>query len=190
MNYLDLFKKTGALLEGRFILTSGLHSPHYFQCAKVLQYPETLEELSKNVADAFRNEEIDLVISPAVGGIVFGTEVGRQLKKKTIFAERQNGEMTLRRGFEINKGEKVLVVEDVVTTGGSVEEVISVVRENGGEVVGVGFIVDRSNGTKKFDVPKQHSLVKMEVKTFKPDEWPKEELGDIPAVKPGSRGLK
>ena len=189
MDYIDICKKTGALLEGRFILTSGLQSPNYFQCAKVLQYPEVLEGLAKSIAKEFEFDEIDLVISPAVGGIVFGTEVGRQLKKRTIFAERQEGQMTLRRGFEISKGQRVLVVEDVVTTGGSVEEVISVVKEYGGEVVGVGFIVDRSNGAKIFNVPKQHSLMKMEVKTYKPEEWP-EELSHLEAVKPGSRGLK
>ena len=186
---LDLFKKSGALLEGRFILTSGLQSPHYFQCAKVLQYPEALETFGHDIAKAFLNDEIDIVISPAVGGIVIGTEVGSVLKKRTIFAERENGKMTLRRGFEIQSGDKVLVIEDVVTTGGSVEEVIEVVRANGGNVIGVGFIVDRSNGKKKFDVPKQHSLMKMEVITFKPEDCPAE-LSHLTAIKPGSRDLK
>ena len=189
MDYLDIFRKTGALLDGRFILTSGLHSPQYFQCAKVLQYPDVLHNLACSIMKEFQYDEIDVVISPAVGGIVLGTEVGRQLEKRTIFTERKDGEMVLRRGFEIERGQRVLVVEDVVTTGGSVEEVIKVVRDNGAEVVGVGFIVDRSNGNKKFDVPKQHSLMKMEVKTFKPDEWP-EELGTMEAIKPGSRGLQ
>jgi orotate phosphoribosyltransferase len=187
MDILARFKETGALLEGNFILTSGLYSHQYMQCAKLLQYPNELEFLSNLLADRFKNDDIDFVISPAIGGIVLGTEVGRQLGVKTIFAERDGeGRMQLRRGFEINKGDRGLVVEDVVTTGGSVEEVIQVVRNYGGNAFGVGFIVDRSNGVKKFDVEKQHSLLKIEVTTYTADTNP---LGIASAVKPGSRKI-
>ena len=144
--YIEIFKKTGALLEGHFVLTSGRHSSSYFQCAKVLQYPQYLSQFSKEIIKELSTElEVDKVISPAVGGIVLGTEVGRLLNKPTIFAERMNGKMSLRRGFKIDKNEKILVVEDVITTGGSVKEVIDAVYKNHGQVVGVGIIVDRSN---------------------------------------------
>lgn len=185
---IDIFKKTGALLEGHFILTSGYHSPHYFQCAKVLQYPEYNHLFSKAIADHFRSRKPDLVISPAVGGIVLGTEIGRQLNTRTVFSERENGVMTLRRGFEINKGEKVLVCEDVVTTGGSVFEVIELVKRYGAILAGVGFIIDRSNGKVDFATD-QFSLAKMEVIRYPEDKLP-EWLSEIPVTKPGSRSLK
>ncbi len=182
---LDIFKKTGALLQGHFLLTSGRHSNMYFQCAKVLQYPEYTEQVCRIIADYFKDYEIDTVISPAMGGIIVGQEVARQLDKRSIFAEREDKKLTLRRGFTIDKGEKVLVCEDVVTTGGSVFEVIDIVKEQGGEVAGVGFIVDRSNGKVNFGYP-QKSTMKMEVVSYTPDECPlcKE---NIPLVKPGSR---
>ncbi len=185
---IEIFKKTGALLEGHFILTSGYHSPHYFQCAKVLQYPEYNHLFSKAIADHFRIKKPDLVISPAVGGIVLGTETGRQLNSRTVFSERENGVMTLRRGFEINKGEKVLVCEDVVTTGGSVFEVIELVKRYGAILAGVGFIIDRSNGKVDFGTD-QYSLAKMEVIRFPEDKLP-DWLSEIPVTKPGSRSLK
>lgn len=185
---LEVFKKTGALLEGHFILTSGYHSPNYFQCAKVLQYPEYNTLFASEIIKSFKDEEIDTVIAPAIGGIVLATEIGRQLNKKSIFTERQNDKMTLRRGFEINEGEKFLVCEDVVTTGGSVFEVIDVVKEHGGIVAGVGFIIDRSNGTVNFGV-KQKSLATLEVIKFAENEIP-DWLEKIPVTKPGSRGLK
>lgn len=184
---IDIFKKTGALLEGHFILTSGYHSPHYFQCAKVLQYPEYNQLFSKTIADHFRSKKPDLVISPAVGGIVLGTEIGRQLNAKTIFSERENGIMKLRRGFEINKGDNVLVCEDVVTTGGSVFEVIELVKRSGANLTGVGFIIDRSNGKVDFGTD-QFSLAKMEVIKFPEDDLP-EWLSKIPVTKPGSRNI-
>jgi len=184
---LDLFIETGALLEGHFLLTSGKHSNKYFQCAKVLQYPEYAGKLGEIISVFFKHYDIDTVIAPAVGGIVVGQEVARQLNKKSIFAERVNGKLTLRRGFEINGGEKVLVCEDVVTTGGSVFEVMEVVKNSGGEVVGVGMIVDRSNGKVDFGVP-QISALQTEVVTYEPEECPLCKEG-IPAVKPGSRGL-
>jgi len=184
---IDVFRKTGALLEGHFILTSGYHSPHYFQCAKVLQYPEYNQLFSKTIADHFCSKKIDLVISPAVGGIVLGTEIGRQLNVRTVFSERENGEMKLRRGFEINKGENVLVCEDVVTTGGSVFEVIELLKRSGANLAGVGFIIDRSNGKVDFGAD-QFSLAKMEVIKFAEDKLP-DWLTEIPVSKPGSRSI-
>jgi len=140
---IEIFQKTGALLEGHFILTSGRHSPTYFQCAKVLQYPEYLQKFSNEIVNYFQDINVDIVITPAIGGIVLGTEIGRQLNKQTIFAEREQGIMTLRRGFEINPETNVLVIEDVITTGGSVSEVIELVNNSGANVVGVGVLVDR-----------------------------------------------
>lgn len=182
---LQIFKQTHALLEGHFLLTSGLHSPQYFQCAKVLQYPKYLHLLSGEIAKHFEYSEIELVISPAIGGIVVGTEVGRMMDARTIFAERENNSMQLRRGFEIKKGERVLVVEDVVTTGGSVNEIIQLVKEAGAKLAGVGFIVDRSNGKKLFNT-KAYSVLQMDVVAYKPEECPMCKDG-TPAVKPGSR---
>ena len=184
---IEIFKKTGAMLEGHFILTSGYHSPHYFQCAKVLQYPEYNSLFANLIADKFKDKNIDVVITPAVGGIVFGTEVGRQLNVRTIFSERETNIMTLRRGFEINEGENVLVCEDVVTTGGSVFEVIEIVKSHKANLAGVGFIIDRSSGIVNFGT-EQHSLAKIDVIKFKEDELP-DWLEKIPVTKPGSRGM-
>lgn len=184
---IDIFKKTGALLEGHFILTSGYHSPHYFQCAKVLQFPEYNTLFSKMIADYFRNAKINVVISPAIGGIVLGTEVGRLLNSRTLFAERENGKMTLRRGFQLEKGENVLICEDVVTTGGSVFEIINLIEEYGAKLTGVGFIIDRSNGKVDFKT-KQFSLAKFEAVKYGENEIP-EYLSKISVTKPGSRRL-
>lgn len=185
---IEIFKKTGAMLEGHFVLTSGFHSPHYFQCAKVLQYSEYNTLFAKAIADKFNNKQIDVVITPAVGGIVFGTEVGRQLNVRSIFSERENNIMTLRRGFEINEGENVLVCEDVVTTGGSVFEVIELVKNSGANLAGVGFIIDRSGGMVNFGA-EQFSLAKIDVINFPENEIP-DWLEKIPVTKPGSRDLK
>lgn len=185
---LEIFKETNALLEGHFVLASGLHSPHYFQCAKVLQFPKYLHLLAGDIAKHYEYSEVELVISPAVGGIVVGTEVGRVLGARTIFAEREQGVMKLRRGFEIKKGERVLVVEDVVTTGGSVDEIIKLIHEAEAKLVGVGCIVDRSNGKAKFD-GKFYSVIEMEVQTFPADAVP-EWLASVPVSKPGSRGIQ
>ena len=187
-NYIKIFKDSGALLEGHFVLTSRRHSSSYFQCAKVLQYPKYLEMFSNEIASHFKGFEIDLVVSPAVGGIVIGTEVGRIMNKKTIFAERENGKMTLRRGFSVEKGEKFLVVEDVITTGGSVKEVMNLIESSGGIVVGVGVIVDRSNG-KVVLHENQFSIVPLEVNSYNEDDIP-ESLKSKPIQKPGSRSLK
>ncbi|MGK9368982.1 orotate phosphoribosyltransferase [Melioribacter sp. Ez-97] len=186
---LDIFLKTEALLEGHFLLTSGRHSNQYFQCALVLQYPEYNSLISGMIADHFKNHEIDAVISPAIGGIVVGQEVARQLNKKSIFAEREDKTLTLRRGFGIEAGKKYLVCEDVVTTGGSVFEVMDIVKNGGGIVAGVGFIVDRSNNKVDFGVP-QFSTLQLEVKSFLPEECPLCKENKIPLVKPGSRKIK
>lgn len=185
---LNIFKKTGALLTGHFLLTSGRHSDRYFQCAKVLQYPEYTELLCKIITDYFRKSDIDTVIAPAIGGLVVGQEVARQLNKRFIFAEREDKTLALRRGFSLNENEKVLVCEDVVTTGGSVFEVIDIVKSSNAKVIGIGYIVDRSNGKVNFGFP-QLSTLKMDVISYLPEECPlcRE---DIELVKPGSRKVK
>lgn len=185
---LNIFKKTGALLNGHFLLTSGRHSNVYFQCAKVLQHPEYTEKICSLIAEHFKTSEIDTVISPAIGGIIVGQEVARQLNKKSIFAEREDKTLTLRRGFSLEKNEKVLVCEDVVTTGGSVFEVIDIVKNAGAEVVGVGFIVDRSNGKVNFGFP-QYSTVKLDVVSYPPENCDLCKQG-LELVKPGSRKVK
>lgn len=186
---LEIFKETGALLEGHFLLTSGKHSGQYMQCAQVLQYPRIAAILGKELAAKFEDLEIDTVIGPAMGGILVAHEVGISLEIRAIFTERQNGEMTLRRGFQLTPGEKVLVVEDVITTGGSVKEVINIVREAGAIPVGVGVLVDRSSGTADFGELPLHSLVQMDIEAFQPDACPLCAQG-IPWEKPGSRGNK
>ena len=182
---LDIFKSTGALLEGHFRLTSGRHSNAYFQCAKVLQYPEHLSAVCSRIADHFRESGVETVISPAIGGIVVGTEGGRQLGVKTIFAERKEGIMTIRRGFSLAKGERVIVIEDVITTGGSVAEVIELLDEAGALLVGVGSVVDRSNGKVRL-ADNQFSVLAMEVISYTPEECPLCKAG-IPVEAPGSR---
>ena len=185
---IEIFQKTGALLEGHFILTSGRHSPMYFQCAKVLQYPKYLQKFSNEIVNYFQGMDIDIVITPAVGGIVLGTEIGRQLNKQSIFAEREQGVMTLRRGFEINPETNVLVIEDVITTGGSVSEVIELVKNSGANVIGVGVLVDRSGGKVKLH-EKQFCVTELEAVSYGDDEIP-DDLANIPVLKPGSRSLK
>jgi orotate phosphoribosyltransferase len=187
-NILEIFQQTNALLNGHFLLTSGRHSNQYFQCAQVLQYPQHNETICSLIADHFRSTDIDIVISPAIGGIVVGQEVARQLGKKSIFAEREDKVLTLRRGFMIEEGKKYIVCEDVVTTGGSVFEVIEIVKSGGGIVAGVGYIVDRSNNKVQFGVP-QFSTLQLEVVSFSPEECPLCKQ-NIPVVKPGSRKIK
>lgn len=183
---LEVLQKTGVLLEGHFLLTSGRHSDRYLQCARVLQYPDYAEEFCQALAAFFQDEQVDVCIGPALGGVVIAYEAARACKTRGIFAERdQDGVMTLRRGFSIETGERVLVLEDVVTTGGSVREVIELVHELGGEVVGVASIVDRSNGKVDFGVPYQ-SLIRLDVVSYNPDECPLCQQG-TPAIKPGSR---
>ena len=182
---LDRFRRVGALLEGHFRLTSGLHSPGYLQCALVLQHPAEAEACGAAIADRVRALDADVVLSPALGGIVIGQEVGRALGVRAIFAERQDGKLTLRRGFSLEPGEKVLVVEDVVTTGGSTQETIDVARAAGAEVVGAAAIIDRSGGTQRIDVP-FHALATIALPTYEADKCPLCADGK-PVVKPGSR---
>ena len=180
---LEIFRETGVLLEGHFRLTSGLHSDRYMQCAKVFQYAAQTEELCRALAEQFG--EIDVVIGPAVGAIQMAYEVSRHLGCRNIFAEREDGAFNLRRGFEISFGERVLVVEDTVTTGGSVNEVIALVKAYGGILAGVGALVDRSGGAVDFDTSFK-ALVRVDIPSWEAEGCPLCALG-IPCVKPGSR---
>ena len=179
------FEKSGAYLSGHFELSSGRHSDRYLQCALLLQDPKLSEKLCKILADRFRGKGAASVVGPAIGGILISYEVARQLGARSLFAEREEGVLKLRRNFEIRKGEKVLVVEDVVTTGGSTQELISLVRSEGGEVMGVGALVDRSGGAVQYGVPFE-SLVTLKVESFAKEECPFCQKG-IPFTKPGSR---
>lgn len=183
---LEIFIKTEALLNGHFLLTSGRHSNQYFQCAKVLQFPDYTAEVCSIITEYYKSYEIDTVIAPAMGGIIVGYEVARQLGKRSIFTERENNHMTLRRGFTLSPSENVLVCEDVVTTGGSVFEVIDIVKKSGANVVGVASIVNRSNGKVDFGYPFLSAL-KLEVISYIPDECPLCKENRIPLIKPGSR---
>jgi len=183
---LDIFTSSGALLRGHFIFTSGRHSDVYMQCAQVLRYPEYTEKLAKHLASRFRSDAIDIVIGPALGGIVVAYEVARQLGAVALFTEREDDRMVLRRSFSITPGQRVLVVEDVITTGGSVREVMEVVREHQGHVAGVGVLIDRSNGAIDFGV-KQTAVLSMEIPSWEADACPLCREGKLPAVKPGSR---
>ena len=182
---LNIFKDTGALLEGHFILSSGKHSSKYFQCAKVLQHPEYLTAFSIMIADQFEDQKPDVVISPAIGGIVLGTEVGAQLGCRTIFSERKNGAMVIRRGFNLEHDESVLIVEDVITTGGSVKEVMNLVEKANAKILGIGVLVDRSSGDARLH-DNQYSIIKIKAESYHEDEIPNE-LEAIPIQKPGSR---
>ena len=182
---LNIFKDTGALLEGHFILSSGKHSSKYFQCAKVLQHPEYLTAFSIMIADQFEDQKPDVVISPAIGGIVLGTEVGAQLGCRTIFSERKNGAMVIRRGFNLEHDESVLIVEDVITTGGSVKEVMNLVEKANAKILGIGVLVDRSSGDARLHA-NQYSIIKLRAESYHEDEIPNE-LEAIPIQKPGSR---
>jgi len=183
---LALFRKTGALLDGHFVLRSGLHSRQYFQCAILLQHTDIAANVCEMLADKLRGFDCDSVISPALGGIIVGQEVGRSLGKRHIFVEKEDGKLVLRRGFKIDKGEKFIVVEDVVTRGGRVQETIDIVRGHGGIVSAVGVIVDRS-GDKKPDFGCPFvSLVEMNLENFGADKLPTD-LAKIPVQKPGSK---
>jgi len=182
---LQVFRDSGALLEGHFILRSGLHSRLYFQCALALQHMPTVERLGAALTEQVRGLGAATVIAPAMGGLVIGQEVARQLGVRFIFVEKEEGRLTLRRGFRIEPDEPVLVVEDVVTQGGRVRETIEIVRARGGRVVGVAMLVDRSNGRVDLGVP-TFSLLSLEVETFPADRLPPD-LAALPAVKPGSR---
>ena len=183
---LSLFRRTGALLDGHFVLRSGLHSREYFQCALLLQHTEIAAKVCGWLADKVRKFDCDAVISPALGGIIVGQEVGRSLGRRHIFVEKDEGKLVLRRGFQILPNEKFVVVEDVVTRGGRVQETIDIVRAHGGVVSAVGVIVDRSGTTKPdFSCPFV-SLIEMNVETFPADKLPPD-LAKMPVVKPGSK---
>ena len=183
---LALFRNTGALLDGHFVLRSGLHSRQYFQCAILLQHTEIAAKVCGWLADKLREFDCDAVISPALGGIIVGQEVARSLGKRHIFVEKEDGKLVLRRGFQIAPNEKFIVVEDVVTRGGRVQETIDIVRAHDGVVSAVGVILDRSDQTKPdFGCPFV-SLMEMNVETFPADQLPPD-LANIPAVKPGSK---
>ena len=182
---LQIFRDTGALLEGHFILRSGLHSRQYFQCALALQHMPTVEKLGQALADQVRALGAVTVISPAMGGLVIGQEVARQLRVRFIFAEKEDGRLTLRRGFQIAPGEKILIVEDVVTKGGRVQETLDIVRARQGQVLGVAMVVDRSNGEVNLGVP-LFNLIALKVEAFPAEQLPPD-LARLPVVKPGSK---
>ena len=182
---LQIFRQTGALLEGHFILRSGLRSRQFFQCALALQQMPIVEKLGAALAQKVRPLGAATVISPAMGGLVIGQEVARQLGIRFIFAEKEDGKLVLRRGFKIAPGEKILVVEDVVTKGGRVQETIDIVRASQGEVLGVAMIVDRSNGAVSLGAP-LYSVLALNVQTYEPDKLPPD-LAALPPVKPGSK---
>lgn len=184
---LEILKEVEALLEGHFLLSSGKHSNRYCQCAKLLQHPDKAEKVLGVVAEQLSDIDFDLVVGPAMGGVIVAYELGRQMKKPAIFTERENGEMTLRRGFSIKPGQKVIITEDVVTTGKSFKEAAKVIEGLGGEVVAVVCIVDRTT-TKVTDFP-MFSAIKLDIESYEKDQCPmcKE---NIPYIKPGSRNIK
>ena len=181
---LSLFEKTGALLKGHFVLRSGLHSGHFFQCAQVCQNMSAVTRMAELTIDKVANLDFETVVAPAMGGLVIGQEIARQAGKRYIFLEKQDGDLALRRGFKIREGEKVLITEDVVTRGGRVEEALKIVRDLGGIPVAVTVIVDRSGGAPDFGTP-FYSLAALTLPTYAAEELPAE-LSEIPITKPGS----
>ncbi|GHT13558.1 orotate phosphoribosyltransferase [Bacteroidia bacterium] len=186
MNYIQTIENAGGILRGHFLLTSGRHSDTYMQCAKLFVHPAESEKLCKDLSLQLKEFNADIVVSPAIGGIIMGYEMARQLGVPNFFAERENGQMTLRRGFELKPTSRVIVVEDVVTTGGSVKEVIALVRALGAEPVAVASIVDRSAGAVDFGIP-YRALLSVEVKSYEPNQCPLCKEGKTPPYKPGSR---
>lgn len=182
---IEILKKSDALLEGHFLLSSGKHSNRYVQCAKIMRYPKYAEEVLKVVVDKVKDLDIDLIVGPAMGGIVVAYEVGRQLDKETIFTERKDGEMELRRGFEVEEGAKILITEDVVTTGKSTLEVKKLLESFGGNVIGVACIADRRPENIDLDMP-VYSAIKLDIQTYESDNCPLCNE-NIPVQKPGSR---
>jgi len=182
---LEIFKRTGVMQEGHFRFTSGRHSDNYMQCARLFEFPSDGVAVCFDVAAEFRDKGVDVVVGPALGGIIMAYEVAKILNIRSVFAERENGVMTLRRGFDVTNSRRALVVEDVVTTGGSIKEVIELLRGNGVEVVGVGAVIDRSNGKVQFDVP-FYAVATMDLKSWEPEDCHLCKQG-IPLMKPGSR---
>ena len=188
---LNILRKTNALLEGHFVLSSGLHSSKYIQCAKLLSFPNLAEKICRSLANKIRRnyKKIDLILAPAMGGIIIGYEIGRILKRETIFCERVNGKFTLRRGFKINKGSNVLIIEDVITTGKSSMECVKLLKKNKAKLVGFASLIDRSTKKKLKIKKKIISHLKINVPTYKKSELPKH-LKLIPITTPGSRFIK
>ena len=185
----ELLIKTGAIMDGHFLLTSGLHSPHYVEKFNVLQQPKYTQQLCEAMAEKFKDANIETVVGPMTGGILLAHETGKALGTRAIFTERVDGKMTFRRGFSLHEGERVLIVEDIVTTGGSIKEVIEVVKAHGGVPVAVSMLVDRSGGKANFgDVPCT-ALLHMDVETYRPEECPLCQQG-IEMTKRGSTGKK
>ena len=188
---LNILKKTNALLEGHFVLSSGLHSSKYIQCAKLLSYPHKADLICKSLAKKIKKnfKKVDLILAPAMGGIIIGYEIGKLLKKETIFCERVNGKFILRRGFKIRKGSKVLIIEDVITTGKSSMECVKLVKKAKASLVGFATIIDRSSKKNLKIKKKIISHLKLDVPTYKLNQLPKS-LKSIPVTKPGSRFIK
>ena len=188
---LNILKKTNALLEGHFVLSSGLHSSKYIQCAKLLSFPSKAEKICKSLSKKIKKtyKKIDLILAPAMGGIIIGYEIGKLLKKETIFCERVNGKFILRRGFKINKGSKVLIIEDVITTGKSSMECVKLIKKAKAKLVGFASIIDRSSQKSLKIKGKIISHLKIDVPTFKKTQLPKK-LKSIAITTPGSRHIK
>ena len=188
---LNILRKTNALLEGHFVLSSGLHSPKYIQCAKLLSYPHLAKDICKSLANKIKKnfKQIDLILAPAMGGVVIGYEIGRLLKKETIFCERVEGKFKLRRGFSIKKGSKVLIIEDVITTGKSSLECVKLIHKSKAKLLGFASIIDRSSKNSLKIKSKIISHLKIDVPTFKKDQLP-DDLKKIKITKPGSRFIK
>ena len=183
----ELLIKTNAIMNGHFVLTSGLHSPHYVEKFNVLQHPKYTEQLCKAMAEKFKDSQIETVVGPMTGGILLAHETGKALGTRAIFTERVNGKMTFRRGFALHKGERCLIVEDIVTTGGSIREVIDVVKAAGGIPVAVSMLVDRSGGKVTFEDVPSTALLNMDVETYEPATCPLCQKG-MPLTKRGSTG--
>ena len=188
---LNILKKTNALLEGHFVLSSGLHSSKYIQCAKLLSFPILADKICKSLANKIKKKfkKIDLILAPAMGGVIIGYEIGKLLKKETIFCERVNGKFTLRRGFKIKRGSKVIIIEDVITTGKSSMECVKLIKKSNAKLVGFATIIDRSSKKTLKIKKKIISHLKIEVPTYKSNKIPKE-LDSIPISTPGSRFIK
>jgi len=184
---LEIFKKSKALLSGHFLLSSGLHSDIYFEKFQVLQYPEYVQILCKKLAEKFERDKIEVVVGPTTGGIIIAYEVAKNLKTRAIFAESEEGKRIFKRGFQLNEGERTLIVDDILTTGGSINEVINLVKEYKGNIIGIGVLLDRSGGKVKFDFPLK-ALATVQAKTYQPESCPlcKE---NISLVKPGSKKI-
>ena len=183
---LELLKKAEGVLNGHFCLTSGLHSNIYFQCAKLYQYPEITEELGKRLAKALKDVEFDTIVAPAIGAMIIGYETAKQSKKRNLFVERKDGEMQLRRGYTLKKGERVVIIEDVITTARTIKETMAAIKDFEPEVVAVGCIVDRTKGQTDYNIK---SLLQIDPVVYEPDNCPLCKEG-IPLVKPGSREEK